>query len=118
MDDIYIVRDEKRVMALKGHRSSGQRRGIGPAPRLVRYGSRILKNRRDLTDRRHFRALTFKERVFERISSLTNGVALLAIGLFFLLTGLTFLPVVGLFIGVYIIFQSVVVMAEALHKIE
>lgn len=118
MEDTYIVRDEKRVVALKGHRSGEQRRQIGPAPRLMKYGSKILRNRRDRTERRHKVALTFKERLFERLSCLTNGIALLAVGLFFLLTGLTFLPIVGIIVGGYIIIQSIIVMAEALHKVE
>jgi len=118
MEDMYTIRDEKRVVTLMGHRTGVQRRGIGPAPQLREYGSKIFRNRRDITERRHKRVLSFKERLFERISSLTNGIALLAVGLFFLLTGLTFLPVVGLIVGGYIIIKSFFVMAEVLHKIE
>ncbi|GEM_PF-3225557 len=118
MEDVYIVRDEKRIMALKGHRSGDQRRQVGPAPRLKKFGTRLLKNRRDTSERRHKTALSFKDRLFERLSCLTNGIALLAVGLFFLLTGLTFLPIVGILIGGYIIIQSIIVMAESLHKVE
>ncbi|BCS96611.1 hypothetical protein DSLASN_22430 [Desulfoluna limicola] len=118
MEDVYIVRDEKRIMALRGHRSGEQRRQVGPSPRLKKFGSKLLKNRRDTSDRRHKAVLSFRDRLFERISCLTNGIALLAVGLFFFLTGLTFLPIVGLFVGGYIIIQSFIVMAESLHKVE
>lgn len=118
MEDMYTLRDEKRVVTLRGHRTGDQRRRIGPAPQLREYGSKIFRNRRHATERRHPRTLTPRERFFERLSSLTNGIALLAVGLFFLLTGLTFLPVVGIIVGGYIIIKGFFVMAEVLHKIE
>lgn len=118
MEDTYVVRDEKRIIVMPGHRSGEQRRQIGPAQKLTKYGQKILKNRRDRTERRHKVALSFKERLFERLSCLTNGLVLLGVGLFFLLTGLTFLPIVGVIVGGYVIIQSIIVMAEALHKVE
>lgn len=116
MEDTYIVRDEKRIIAFKGHRSGDQRRQVGPSPRLKKFGSKLLKNRRDRAERRHTEALSFTDRLFERLSCLVNGIALLAVGLFFLLTGLTFLPIVGLIVGGYIIIQSIIVIAESLHN--
>jgi len=112
MQDMYTLRDEKRVVTLKGNRTGSERRSMGP------QGRDSSGNRRKGIERRHQRVLSFMDRLFERISSLTNGLILLAVGLFFLLTGLTFLPVVGLIVGGYIIIKSFVVMAEVLHKVE
>lgn len=109
---MYTIRDEKRVVTLKGRRAGSERRSMEP------QGTAIPANRRKGAERRHKQVLSARDRLFERISSLTNGIALLAVGLFFLLTGLTFLPVVGLIVGGYIIIKSFVVMAEVLHKVE
>ncbi|VFQ45993.1 hypothetical protein [Desulfoluna butyratoxydans] len=113
MEDMYTIQDEKRVVTLKGRRSGAERRSTGSDPQ----GSEAADRRKGL-ERRHRRVLSSREVLFERISSLTNGIALLAVGLFFLLTGLTFLPVVGLFVGGYIIYKSFAVMAEVLHKVQ
>ncbi|WP_300669551.1 hypothetical protein [Desulfoluna sp.] len=118
MEDMYTLRDEKKVVVLRGKRSGDQRRVIGPGAMLRKYGRKIMTNRRNLNERRHTTAVSFEDRMYERISSLTNGIALLAIGIFFLLTGLTFLPVVGIIVGGYIIIKSFFVMAEVLHKVE
>lgn len=114
MEDMYTIQDEKRVVTLKGRRSGSERRNTGSEPQA----SEAPADRRKGLERRHRRVLSSREVLFERISSLTNGIALLAVGLFFLLTGLTFLPVVGLFVGGYIIYKSFAVMAEVLHKVQ
>ena len=118
MEDIYVVRNEKSIIALKGHREGAPRRQIGSGAKVRTYGGKVLENRRKSSDRRYVHTLSFKDRCFERISCLVNGIALLVVGLFFVLTGVTFLPILGLFIGGYIIIQAFVVMAEVVHKVE
>ncbi len=118
MEDIYIVRNEKSIIALKGHREGAPRRQVGPGAKIRTYGEKVLENRRKSRDRRYVHTLSFTDKFFERISCIFNGIALLAVGFFFLLAGVTFLPIIGIFIGGYIIIQAFIVMAEVVHKVE
>lgn len=118
MEDIYIVRDEKSITALRGHREGGARREVDSGSKVRKHGEKIFENRRLSSERRYAPKLSFKDKFFERMSCIVNGMALLVVGLFFVLTGLTFLPIIGLFIGGYIIIQAFIVMAEIVHRVE
>ena len=52
----------------------------------------------------------------ERVSNVTVGLILLGVGLFFTLTGLTLLPVIGLLIGVPVLVLAVVFLAAPRSK--
>ncbi|MCG8472883.1 MAG: hypothetical protein MI742_13655 [Desulfobacterales bacterium] len=118
MEDIYVLRNERRIIVLRGKRSGRDRRISGSIPQMVKLGSYVADKRKKLADRRQKRSLSVKEKFFERMSCLINGVVLLGVGLFFFLTGLTFLPIIGLFVGLYIIFQSVGIFWEVFSKLE
>ena len=118
MDDVYVVRNEDSVSVHKGQRRGKDRRISGTSAKLVKLGKYAANKRKNDEDRRQGYTFTFKERVFERIGSLTNGTILLGAGLFAILIGLTILPVIGIVVGLYIIFQSFGVFAEVFQKLE
>ena len=116
MEDIYIIRDETSIAALGGHRFRKGGKTTGGSPQTWRPGKPSLQKAMPPRVRRRSTPLTSNDRFFEHFSCLVNGVALLAVGLFFVLTGLTFLPILGLIVGGYIIIEALVVMAAVVHK--
>lgn len=121
MGDEYVKRDDKGIVVLDGNRSGKERRNV--EDRRRKWGLREgvdedLRRpglRRVLRDRRVMSVLSFRDKVYEKGSCVVIGLFLLFLGLFSILTGLTFLPILGVYVGVFLVVTSFYFMAEAWH---
>lgn len=105
MGDEYLKRDQDGIMILDGHRKGGDRRA--PVDRRTDssdiYGVHERRNypsRRDLAERRMGPAFSVIDLFYEHLSAFILGFFLILLSIFMMISGLTFLPVIGLFAGI------------------
>lgn len=105
MSDDYLKRDPDGIMILEGQRMGSERRE--PVDRRSHkpfdvYGIHERRNypsRRDLGERRVGPVLSLTDLFYEHLSAFILGFFLILLGLCMMITGLTFMPVIGIFAG-------------------
>jgi len=117
--DEYVKRDDTGIAVVCGNRSGLERRDHKAAEanhEIIPEVELEPISRRKMTDRRKDVELTHKMLVFEKAGPVTLGIVIVFLGLFFTLTGLTFLPIGGLYIGLFCIIAGAVMVISALFK--
>lgn len=110
MTDEYIYRDDEGIVLLDGDREghdrrmSDDRRSLEAFEEYGRFDRRQRPLRREPGERRIGPVHTLTTIFHEHLSSFIIGTFLLVTGVLMLITGLTFLPVIGLYAGVVVIF--------------
>ena len=125
MKDKYVFRNDRGIAVLEGKRSGAGRRQERDRRIQSAKGDdvtnivneRILKNRRQKTDRRIISADTlYRIWLDDKTSAIIIGMVLLMIGISFLIMGVTFFPVIGVVIGVLLIAGACAVMFSAASR--
>ncbi|MBU1171795.1 MAG: hypothetical protein KKD44_19755 [Proteobacteria bacterium] len=109
MTDEYLHRDDQGIAILDGHRQGEDRRGKDERrfydlfDEQSRFNHRHELLRREPGERRIGPVYSRSDLFYENLSSFIFGGFLIMMGICMLITGLTFLPVVGLYAGVAVI---------------
>ena len=112
MKDNYVFRNGRGIAVLAGKRSGVNRRQeidrrIQSAKKdfdTVKANHRMLKNRRQIPDRRIISTDTlYRIWLEDKTSAIIVGMVLLISGISFLIMGVTFFPVIGVLIGLLVV---------------
>jgi hypothetical protein len=106
MVDEYLHTDNQGIIIIEGHRNGLDRRSVrdrrGHLPLSARapHDRRHQIFRRDPGERRVGAVLSMQDLLNEKLSSLVIGVFLCVLGICMMITGLTFLPIIGIYVGI------------------
>lgn len=107
--DEYLCRDDQGILIRDGRRQGeDRRRDFNRRTHLSfekdgRFSRRKMWGRREPGERRIGMVYSLIDMFYEHLSSFILGIFLIMMGICMLITGLTFLPVVGLYAGIVVI---------------
>ena len=110
MSDEYLVRDEECVMILDGKRTGEERRSLmdrryrNTYHRVGPLDRRRYTTRRKPGERRIGMVYAKADLFYEHLSAFVLGFFMILLGLCMIITGLTFMPLIGILAGIMTIF--------------
>ena len=109
MNDDYLKKDRDGIIILDGRRRGGDRRKRFdrrefPFDMYGIHDKRQHRARRDARERRIGPVYSRADLFLEHLSDFILGCFLMLAGVFMVISGLTFMPVIGLFAGVVVLF--------------